>query len=271
MDLKYICPHWGSESKPISTFFNEVLAEGYNGVEINLDGNAAFVKEFMLSLERARKQQPYFNFIAQSVPDNRSETVAEHILRVVQRIEKLADFQPDFINSHTGKDYYTFDDNCRIIETIETVATKKGIKVYHETHRGRFSFHAASLLPYLDRFPEIELTADFSHWCTVSESMLEDQKETLVKIIPHISHLHARVGFEQAPQVNDPFAPEWQNHLEVYTAWWKKVVRDNRKCATITPEFGPAPYMPALPFTQQPIGNQWNTNAKMKNYLKKHL
>jgi hypothetical protein len=43
------------------------------------------------------------------------------------------------------------------------------------------------------------------------------------------------------------------------------------KLLTITPEFGPAPYMPALPFTQQPIGNQWKINMDIMNYLKSNL
>lgn len=40
---------------------------------------------------------------------------------------------------------------------------------------------------------------------------------------------------------------------------------------TITPEFGPAPYMPLLPFTQQPLGNQWEINRKMMERLQTTL
>jgi hypothetical protein len=32
---------------------------------------------------------------------------------------------------------------------------------------------------------------------------------------------------------------------------------------TITPELGPAPYMPAAPFTLEPPGKQWECNLFM--------
>ena len=69
------------------------------------------------------------------------------------------------------------------------MAQRLGIRVLHETHRGRFAFHTASLLPYLHRFPQLRLTADFSHWCTVSESLLSDQQGLLNQIIPRFTAL----------------------------------------------------------------------------------
>jgi hypothetical protein len=183
----------------------------------------------------------------------------------------LAAYQPSFINAHTGKDFYSFADNCKVIEAALNISSKTGIRILHETHRGRFSYHAASLLPYLKEFPELELVGDFSHFCTVSESLLEDQQDILQQIIPHVAHIHARVGHAQAAQVNDPFAPEWQHHLSVFEVWWQQILQEKQKAGiqkmTITPEFGPAPYMPLLPFTQQPLGNQWEINRKMMERL----
>jgi hypothetical protein len=162
-----------------------------------------------------------------------------------------------------------------VIEAALNISSKTGVRILHETHRGRFSFHAASLVSYLKKFPELELVGDFSHFCTVSESMLQDQTEILNQIIPHVSHIHARVGHEQAPQVNDPFAPEWENHFALFEGWWQQIVDCQKEKGgnhfTITPEFGPAPYMPSLPFTKQPIGNQWEINHKMMHYLKAQL
>ena len=36
-----------------------------------------------------------------------------------------------------------------------------------------------------------------------------DLNEAIDAAIPHVLHVHARVGFDQGPQVSDPFAPEW--------------------------------------------------------------
>jgi hypothetical protein len=187
----------------------------------------------------------------------------------------LTALQPDYINSHTGKDFFDFSDNCRIIEITEQISKKSGIPIWHEIHRGRFSFHLKTLLNYIDVFPKIKLIADFSHFCVVSESDLQDQQDLLSKVYPNIKHIHARVGFEQSPQVNHPFAPEWEKHLNLFLFWWKQIIEKQEKLNTdaisITPEFGPFPYMPQAPFTLKPLSNQWQINLEIKKFLQQNL
>lgn len=274
MQLKYVCPYWGQERLGAVEFLERVQEEGYDGIEINVPESKAFIKDLNYELDFLRSEKEFI-FIAQQVLPAARETVGQYIVRMTKRLRDLAALRPDFINSHTGKDHYSFDDNCRIIEACMLVAQQTGIRIVHETHRGRFSFHAASLLPYLQRFPELELAADFSHWCTVSESLLEDQQHILAAVFPQVSHLHARVGHEQAPQVSDPAAPEWAKHVKTFMNWWQQIVDSaiahQQPQLTVCPEFGPRPYMPSLPFTQQPIGDQWTINARLMNTLKKQL
>lgn len=273
MQLKYICPYWGQEGTRAPLFFARVVEEDYDGVEINLPESKEFIKDFQATLDNIRSVKRDFIFVAQQVLAPAQETVEAYMDRLKARLEFLVSLKPDFINSHTGKDYFSFDDNCRIIELAENIAWRSGIPIYHETHRGRFAFHAASMLPYLEKFPVMRLTGDFSHWCTVSESMLEDQKAIMDRIIPHVHHIHARVGFEHAPQVSDPFAPEWANHTDAFVRWWKKIIATQsikgKPYLTLTPEFGPAPYMPVLPYSQKPLGDQWQINVQMKEVLKR--
>ena len=90
-----------------------------------------------------------------------------------------------------------------------------------------------------------------------------------------LKYIHARIGFEQSPQVNHPFAPEWEPYLIQYLSWWKELIeiqkKKNYSSFSITPEFGPFPYMPQEPFTQKSLSNQWEINLKMKNYLQQNL
>lgn len=272
MDIYCPCPYWGQEGTSAPLFLARALEEDYDGVEINLPESEEFVKEFLSTLENIRSVKRNFIFIAQQVLSPAQESVDEYLNRMKTRLEFLTTLKPNFINSHTGKDYYTFEENCRIIEVAENIAYRSGIPILHETHRGRFTFHAASLLPYLERFPSLKLTGDFSHWCTVSESTLQDQKSILERIIPHIHHIHARIGHEHSPQVNDPFAPEWKSHLEIFICWWRKIIAaqsvNGRQSISITPEFGPIPYMPTLPYSQKPLADQWQINAQIKRMLK---
>jgi sugar phosphate isomerase/epimerase len=276
MEIKYICTYWGCEHLSAKEFLTKVVTNGYKGVEINFPDDEHFIAEFNAELERIRNTiNPNFIFIAQQVLPNKKETVNEYIARITQRLEFLIQLKPNYINSHTGKDFYDFSDNCKIIEVCDHLSKVSGIPIWHEIHRGRFSFHLKTLLSYIDIFPKLKLIADFSHFCVVSESDLHDQSDLLSKIYPNIKHIHARIGFEQSPQVNNPFAPEWTNYLEQYLSWWKEIIaiQKNKKntICTITPEFGPFPYMPQEPFTQKPLSNQWEINLQMKNYLQQNL
>jgi len=38
---------------------------------------------------------------------------------------------------------------------------------------------------------------------------------------------------------------------------------------TITPEFGPPPYFPILPWTKAPVGSQWDINLHMMQLLRR--
>ena len=276
MKIKYCCTYWGCEADTPTVFVDKVLSAGYEGIEIFLPSPAdSFTKEFMNELGRKLDKDPEFVFIPQQITAIDNDSVESYISRLERNLLELIALNPTFINSHTGKDHFSFDDNCKIIEAILNISNKTGVRILHETHRGRFSFHASSLLPYLNKFPEMELVGDFSHFCAVSESMLEDQEEIIQRIIPHVSHIHARIGHEQGAQVNDPFAPEWQDHFTKFEKWWQQIIdgklQEKKPILTITPEFGPAPYMPSMPFTKKPLSNQWETNIKMMAHLKKTI
>jgi hypothetical protein len=123
--------------------------------------------------------------------------------------------------------------------------------------------------------PDLKLAADFSHWCCVHESLLEDQEPALASAIQRSFHLHARVGHPEGPQVSDPRAPEWQPAVEAHLAWWQRIVdhrrRDGAELLTVCPEFGPPDYMPTLPYTRQPVADLWELNCHMKRLLESRL
>ena len=275
MQIKYSFPYWGSDHLSPSQFITNISNDGFDGAELLLQPPNSFTDDFLLAIENIRKQNPDFYFITLQLPFPENNSVAAHIKIMEENFMKLSALNPLFINSHTGKDFFSFDDNCRIIDAAMNFSAKNGIRILHETHRGRFSFHAATLLPFLKKFPGMELVGDFSHFCTVSESMLEDQENILQQIIPHVSHIHARVGFEQGPQVNNPAAPEWESHLNKFIGWWQQIIDYKKSIGdtlfTISPEFGPDPYMPVQPFTKEPLSNQWDNNVFMKNTLKQKI
>lgn len=276
MTINYIRTFWGSEALSAKEFLATTIEQGYDGVEINFPNDVDFVAEFLSELTSIRNTiNNDFIFIAQQVLEQKTETTEEYIARMKERLHFLVGLQPNAINSHTGKDYYDFETNCAILEITEEISRNSGIPIWHEIHRGRFSFHLKTLLTYTEKYPDLQLIADFSHFCVVSESDLSDQQDLFVQLFPKIKHIHARVGFEQSPQVTNPFAPEWEKHLDQYVTWWQGIIQLKQQLKhselSITPEFGPYPYMPQMPFTKEPLADQIELNLDMKNYLQQHL
>jgi sugar phosphate isomerase/epimerase len=266
MKVLYFCPMWGLADMPVPHMLHKIKNAGYDGIEFSFkedykdkDVFVALAKELDLLI------------IAQQCFADGSD-FQTYRSSYKRNLEWLLSFNPLLINSHTGRDYYSFNENMQLIQIASGLENASGIKVLHETHRGRFPFHPVLCMKYADEFPDLNFTADFSHFCTVCESYLEDQKTTLQSIEGRSMHIHARVGHPQGPQVLDPRLPEWRNALQIHLRWWDSIFRKRRDAGAsflpITPEFGPSPYMPATPFTAQPLASQWDINIYMMQFLK---
>lgn len=266
MKIKFFCPLWGSADLPMEHFCEKVKSEGYDGVEMGLP------------LEKSKKDA-----IVKMLGDFKLELIGQHYETLEPDFEKhkkqfanqlnnLVDSPALFINSQTGKDYYSFDQNKALIEIANRISDTTKMKILHETHRGKFSFAAHITKHFLEQLPDLRITLDISHWCNVAETFLEDQLEAVDLAISRTDHLHSRVGYQEGPQIPDPRAPEWQFAIEIHAQWWDKVIALKRKIGTsqftITSEFGAPPYLVLMPFTRQPITSQWEINVHMMKLLK---
>ncbi len=269
MDIKFFCPHWGSNHLELSVFFDKVRSEGYDGVEMSLPPDKAKKNEILEMIKNRR-----LLLIAQHWETTTSD-YAVHTEQYRTRLINLAEARPLFINAHTGKDFFTFEQNAGLIRIASEVSRDYDVKIVHETHRGRFSFASHITSQFLSHLPDLRIVLDVSHWCNVAESFLDDQQQSVELAISRADHIHARVGFPEGPQVPDPRVPEWKEALEIHLGWWKRIIQrareEGREEFTITSEFGPFPYMTILPFTRQPVADQWEVNAFMKNLLKSEL
>jgi|SRR6218665_51261 len=266
MEVLSFCPRWGQAHTPWNEFAAKAKAAGYDGVETDIPLSE---KERDLVLNALAKEG--LQLIAQHW-ETVEPAFEKHLNAYQQRLENMAIAKPVLINSQTGKDYYSFEQNAKLIGAAGKLTASTGIDVYHETHRGKFSFAAHITADYLRELPELMLTLDISHWVAVAETFLHDQQEAVDLAIARTRHFHARIGHTQGAQVNDPRAPEWEEALDMHLRCWDKVYSVNKNAGrpylTFTAEFGPAPYMPLLPFTQQPVANQWEINAYMSEMVK---
>lgn len=268
MKISFFCPRWGCEAQPWNDFFSAVKSAGYDGVEMGFP--------FTLSADEKSEIRNGLESHGLSVIGQHWQTAEsdfeEHRNTFQKHLLSLAELQPLFINSQTGKDYFTVEQNLALMQLADEISKETGITILHETHRGKWSFAAHITQQYLQAAPQIRLTLDVSHWCAVAESLLEDQGPAVNLAIQHADHLHARVGFQEGPQVIDPRAPENAAILTAHLAWWDALIASKKsqgaETFTITPEYGAPPYQALLPNTGQPIASQWEINCWMKDLLK---
>ncbi len=269
MKIKFFCPQWGSKDLDNIKFVKKVNAAGYDGIEMSLPLDKT-KKELIL---KDIKNHDLL-FIAQHWETVTTDFEA-HKKEYRQRIENLASANPVLINSQTGRDFFSFEQNAELITLANDIAKQHGVHLVHETHRSKFSFAAHIVANFINKIPDLRIGFDVSHWCAVAETFLDDQKENVELGISRADHIHARVGFPEGPQIPDPRLPEWQDAVEIHIAWWKQIIERNKnegkELFSITPEFGPFPYMTMMPFTQQPISNQWDINVYMMNMLRKRF
>ena len=266
MKIKFFCPYWGSALLSYALFFKKVREAGYDGVEMSLPLDK---KEKTNILNLLKEYE--LELVAQHWETSHPDPVLHKVI-YRKHLLNLAEANPLFINSQTGKDFFSFEDNAELIEISFLVTKETGIPVIHETHRGKFSFALHVTGQFLEKIPGLELGLDISHWCNVAESLLNDQQDNLDLALGRTRHIHARVGYAEGPQITDPRLPEWEETMNFHLSCWDKVVENfrllNKEWLTITPEFGPYPYMPHLPFTNMPVANQWEINLYMKDLLK---
>lgn len=269
MQLLFFCPRWGSETLSWDEFCSKVKAAGYDGVEAGVPFYG--IEKSLMSAALQKHELLLIGQYWQSF----EKDVSENQLSFLKHLVNMMTLKPLKIDAQTGKDYFSVKENMQLFQTADEYTQQTGIPVVHETHRNKALYAAHTTKQYLRQWPSLRITADFSHWCTVAESYLQDQDDNVQLAIAHADHIHARVGHTEGPQVTDPSLPEWSEALAHHLRWWKQIVQMKKQqgaaTLTITPEFGPAPYMMHHPETKQPIANQWEINVWMMNYLKQHL
>ena len=107
MEIRYICTFWGQDHLPVEEFVEKAMGSGYDGVELNIPFDQHYVSSL---LDAANKHGA--DLIAQQWIPPAVETVDQYRIRIKDYLKHLAAINPIFINSHTGKDFYSFDDNC---------------------------------------------------------------------------------------------------------------------------------------------------------------
>ncbi|MBC7948315.1 MAG: sugar phosphate isomerase/epimerase [Chitinophagaceae bacterium] len=265
-ELKILATNWGFNGTT-DEFCAAAKKEGYDGIEVWWPGDKKGQDELFAAL---KKHSLELGILLGGWQTDWKEHL-DTFKKVTGDAARNTSQSLLYINCHSGRDHFSFEQNKLFIEHTAAVSKETGVLICHETHRGRIMFAAHVTRQYMEKYPGLKLTFDVSHWCNVHESLLDDQQETLKMALERTEHVHARIGHAEGPQVNDPRAPEWQTTVKKHLEWWDAIAERKKKNGermTILTEFGPADYMPTLPYTRQPLADQWAINVYMMKLLR---
>ncbi|EEF63407.1 sugar phosphate isomerase/epimerase family protein [Pedosphaera parvula] len=265
MEIRLFKTLWGHKGG-----LEEAIAEcdsgGFDGIEGQAPAKANERRDL-----KARLDDAALDYIAEIctcgsyVPD-RQATVEEHLKSLMEQAAAALECEPLFVTVIAGCDAWGVIKSVEFFGEAMEIGKKLGVQLSFETHRSRSLFNPWTAREILLQLPEMKLTCDFSHWCVVCERLIDTEPEIISLCAEHARHIHARVGYDQGPQVPHPTAPEYAGALTAHEKWWREIwgsqFRRGMGISTMTPEFGPDGYLHCLPFTSAPVAdlrqiNEW--------------
>ncbi|MEQ1142980.1 sugar phosphate isomerase/epimerase family protein [Acinetobacter soli] len=266
IQLKKFRTLWGVNSSWEQTL-RELQTAGCAGIEarvpLTLDEQQALASD----IRAAELEYIAIVFSGGDVIPKQQETPEQHLERLKERFDATKQLQPLFVNLLAGNDRWPLAQQVDFLGKAHELAKCFELNCSFETHRATSLYSPWLTLEIIQQLPQLEFTADISHWIVVSERLLNDPCDDFTAFIDRVHHIQARVGYDQGPQVPHPAAPEYQTALKFQQDFWQKIWRSQHRRGyqqtTLTPEFGADGYLHHLPFTNVPVADLWSLNAWM--------
>ncbi|KAJ5757380.1 uncharacterized protein N7511_006074 [Penicillium nucicola] len=240
--------------------FPKLKAHGYSGVEVDIHGLEPS-RDFPLLKELCDQNELEIGLMIHSSwygyvgPRPLGTKVDHHLTNYRNFLQSVEQLKPSYMNFQSGEDIWDVEESIKFYKGTLAVDQELGVsgRVWHETHRNRSLFTPYATRRILEAVPEIRINADFSHWMVGCERVLdlsEGDKIMMNAIIPHVYHIHARIGTTQASQCPEPTNAVFNEERECFERLWKQViaarVQDSGPDSRLifVPEYGPFPYHP---------------------------
>lgn len=274
MKLQTFKTLWG-HGGTLASAIDEALQADFDGLEGPAPENISHARQLNRQLKDADLAYIAEITTAGSYVPERRASLQDHIDSFAIKLEHSLQLDPVFITCLGGCDAWSDENSIEFFTETMALAESAGISVSFETHRSRSLFNPWVTQRIVEQLPKILLTVDFSHWCVVCERLMDTELDVINAIADNVLHIHARVGYEQGPQVPDPRAPEYTYALRAHQSWWQIIwqsqLKRQFKVTTMTPEFGPDGYLHEAPFSQTPVANLWELNQWMALEESRHF
>jgi hypothetical protein len=165
-------------------------------------------------------------------------------------LDHVAELGADHINLQPDVKPYRLEDCIPYIKGWLALARESGLELHIETHRDRMTTDLFFTLHLLDRFPDLRLTGDLSHYVVGREfswPVSEENHALMHRVIDNCWGFHGRVASREQVQVQISFAHQ-KDWLDLFMGWWEYGFRSWRRRApadatlTFLCELGPKEY-----------------------------
>jgi hypothetical protein len=252
-------PWRGTREWTLEERFERIAAAGFDGVSI--DGDHPRLEE-AVSLAAAHGLGWYASLILGSV-----EAFADSLEIVVPLRPAAINLQPAFLPA-------TLEEAVPVFREWVTLAAAADLPLRVETHRDRATMDLPFTLALLDELPQLELTADLSHYVVARDwpmpARREDQAQ-IARILDRTSAFHGRVAASGQVQIALAF-PQSQPWLELFLKWWDDGLRRWRArgepggTLIFTVELGPPPYAITGPDGEE-LSDRWQEATTLRELV----
>ncbi len=142
-------------------------------------------------------------------------------------IRESAQWAADFavaMTAHIGNGFENDDEAYRLFEAVLECSQKLNLPVYPETHRATLLQDPYRSLRIIEKFPQLRLNGDFSHWYTGSEMIYGDFEQKIQYLRPALSRIrfiHARIGNTGHIQVEISSSGDESLHVQHFKRFWQ--------------------------------------------------
>lgn len=123
--LKIMAPYWGFNGS-VKGFCRKAKQDGYDGVEILWSQSIS--QELFEALNEYKLEVGFLCRGDEPAPDSHLSTFQRVLKEAVDNKHQ----KPLYINVHSGKDFFTYEDNKKFIDSTVRYAKETGVPIYHE-------------------------------------------------------------------------------------------------------------------------------------------
>jgi len=106
---------------------------------------------------------------------------------------------------HVGWGMEDDDEAARLLEAVLAASSRHDLPLYIETHRATLFQDMWRTVQFVNRFPELRVNGDFSHWYTGLEMVyggFETKLDFIRPVLERVSFMHGRIGDPGSMQVD---------------------------------------------------------------------